>query len=113
MKTGPAGWPAGQPDRTSRPRRLDLAPAGPAFAALATSSGRPIQPTGMTAARCSLNSAPRLCGPRSDSWWVGANIPGMARTIYPYLGGVGTFRTICHEVAEKGYEGLVLSRHEG
>ena len=30
----------------------------------------------------------------------------------PYVGGVGTFRAICHEVAEKGYEGLVLSRHE-
>ena len=48
----------------------------------------------------------------TDSWWVGANIPGKPRTLYPYVGGVGTFRAICHEVAEKGYEGLVLSRHE-
>jgi cyclohexanone monooxygenase len=48
----------------------------------------------------------------TDSWWVGANIPGKPRTLYPYVGGVGTFRVICHEVAEKGYEGLVLSRHE-
>ncbi len=48
----------------------------------------------------------------TDSWWVGANIPGKPRTLYPYVGGVGTFRVICHEVAEKGYEGLVLARHE-
>ena len=48
----------------------------------------------------------------TDSWWVGANIPGKPRTLYPYVGGVGPFRAICHEVAEKGYEGLVLSGHE-
>ena len=47
-----------------------------------------------------------------DSWWVGANIPGKPRTLYPYVGGVGTFGTICREAAEKGYEGLVLARHE-
>jgi hypothetical protein len=27
------------------------------------------------------------------------------------IGGVGPFRAICQEVAEKGYEGLVLTRH--
>jgi len=48
----------------------------------------------------------------TDSWWVGANIPGKPRTLYPYVGGVGPFRVICQEVAEKGYEGLVLSPHE-
>jgi len=48
----------------------------------------------------------------TDSWWVGANIPGKPRTLYPYVGGVGPFRAICHEVAEKGYEGLVLTRNE-
>jgi hypothetical protein len=47
----------------------------------------------------------------TDSWWVGANIPGKPRTLYPYVGGVGPFRAICQEVAEKGYEGLVLTRH--
>ena len=48
----------------------------------------------------------------TDSWWVGANIPGKPRTLYPYVGGVGPFRVICQEVAEKGYEGLELTRHE-
>jgi cyclohexanone monooxygenase len=48
----------------------------------------------------------------TDSWWVGANIPGKPRTLYPYVGGVGPFRALCQQVAEKGYEGLVLSRHE-
>ncbi|HEX5302184.1 MAG TPA: NAD(P)/FAD-dependent oxidoreductase [Streptosporangiaceae bacterium] len=48
----------------------------------------------------------------TDSWWVGANIPGKPRTLYPYVGGVGPFRVICQEVAEKGYEGLELTRRE-
>jgi cyclohexanone monooxygenase len=47
--------------------------------------------------------------PATDSWWMGANIPGKPRTLYPYVGGVGPFRVICQEVAEKGYEGLVLT----
>jgi cyclohexanone monooxygenase len=42
----------------------------------------------------------------TNSWWVGANIPGKVRTLYPYVGGVGEFRHICQEVAEKGYEGF-------
>src|SRR4051794_28633091 len=37
----------------------------------------------------------------TDSWWVGANIPGKPRTLYPYVGGVGPFRAICQDVAEK------------
>jgi len=48
----------------------------------------------------------------TDSWWVGANIPGKPRMLYPYVGGVGPFRTICQEIADKGYEGLILSSHE-
>jgi cyclohexanone monooxygenase len=48
----------------------------------------------------------------TDSWWVGANIPGKPRTLYPYVGGVGPFRVICQEVADKGYEGLVLTEPE-
>jgi cation diffusion facilitator CzcD-associated flavoprotein CzcO len=48
----------------------------------------------------------------TDSWWVGANIPGKPRTLYPYVGGVGPFRAICQEVAEKGYEGLLLTGHD-
>ena len=32
--------------------------------------------------------------------------------LYPYVGGVGPFRTICQEIADKGYEGLILSPRE-
>jgi cation diffusion facilitator CzcD-associated flavoprotein CzcO len=45
----------------------------------------------------------------TNSWWVGANIPGKPRTLYPYVGGVGPFRDICADVAGKGYEGFTLT----
>ena len=44
----------------------------------------------------------------TDSWWVGANIPGKVRTLYPYVGGVGVFRDTCQQVADNGYEGFTL-----
>jgi cation diffusion facilitator CzcD-associated flavoprotein CzcO len=44
----------------------------------------------------------------TNSWWVGANIPGKPRTLYPYVGGVGGHAQICQEVREKGYEGFTL-----
>jgi cyclohexanone monooxygenase len=44
--------------------------------------------------------------PRANSWWVGANIPGKPRHLYPYVGGVGTYRLICDAVAERGYDGF-------
>ena len=49
--------------------------------------------------------------PRADSWYMGANISGKPRRFLPYLGleGVGGYRKKCAEVAEKGYEGFVLS----
>lgn len=46
--------------------------------------------------------------PKANSWYVGANIPGKPRIFYPYVGGVGTYRQICDDVAEKGYEGFTL-----
>ena len=30
----------------------------------------------------------------------------------PYIGGVGPYRQICHDVAAKGYEGFVMERAE-
>jgi cyclohexanone monooxygenase len=45
----------------------------------------------------------------TNSWWVGANIPGKPRTLYPYVDGVGAFRDICADVARKGYEGIALT----
>jgi len=44
--------------------------------------------------------------PRANSWWVGANIPGKPRNLYPYVGGVGTYRLICDEVAARDYDGF-------
>jgi cation diffusion facilitator CzcD-associated flavoprotein CzcO len=46
--------------------------------------------------------------PRANSWWVGANIPGKPRNLYPYVGGVGTYRLICDEVAARDYDGFAM-----
>lgn len=45
---------------------------------------------------------------KTDSWYMGANIEGKARGFQIYLGGVGTYRQICDDVADKGYEGFIL-----
>ena len=47
--------------------------------------------------------------PRANSWYLGANIPGKPRIFMPYVGGVGNYRIKCQEIAEKGYEGFVLT----
>ncbi len=48
--------------------------------------------------------------PLVSSWYTGANIPGKVRLFTPYAGGVGTYRRVCEEVVEKGYEGFEISR---
>ena len=50
--------------------------------------------------------------PKTDSWWVGANIPGKRRLLYPYVGGLDAYRAICDNVARAGYQGFSLSRLE-
>ncbi len=45
---------------------------------------------------------------QTDSWWVGANIPGKKRILYPYIGGLDTYRAKCDDVAAKGYEGFAF-----
>jgi cyclohexanone monooxygenase len=47
--------------------------------------------------------------PSCNSWYLGANIPGKPRIFMPYVGGVGTYRKKCDDVASKNYEGFVLS----
>ena len=47
--------------------------------------------------------------PRANSWYLGANVPGKARVFMPYLGGVGTYRLRCEEIAAAGYEGFMLT----
>ena len=48
-----------------------------------------------------------LC-PGTDSFYVGANVPGKPRVFMPYLGGVGPYRQKCDEVAGDGYDGFEL-----
>jgi cation diffusion facilitator CzcD-associated flavoprotein CzcO len=47
--------------------------------------------------------------PLANSWYMGANMPGKPRVFLPYVGGVGTYRRRCDEVAARGYEGFALS----
>jgi cyclohexanone monooxygenase len=51
--------------------------------------------------------------PRANSWWVGANIPGKPRNLYPYVGGVGVYKEICDEVAARDYDGFAMSGDGG
>ncbi len=46
----------------------------------------------------------------TDSWFVGANIPGKKRTFLMYAGGSPAYREKCADVAAKGYAGFTLSR---
>jgi cyclohexanone monooxygenase len=46
----------------------------------------------------------------ADSWYLGANIPGKPRVFMPYVGGVGTYRTKCDEVAAEGYAGFAFDK---
>jgi cyclohexanone monooxygenase len=47
--------------------------------------------------------------PLASSWYTGANIPGKPRIFMPYVGGVGTYRKKCDEVAARGYDGFTLT----
>ena len=46
---------------------------------------------------------------KTDSWFMGTNVPGKKRTFLFYAGGAPAFRNKCADVAAKGYEGFVLS----
>jgi cation diffusion facilitator CzcD-associated flavoprotein CzcO len=46
---------------------------------------------------------------KGNSWYVGANVPGKPRLFSLYLGGVGAYRKICSDVAEKDYEGFTTT----
>jgi cyclohexanone monooxygenase len=47
--------------------------------------------------------------PQTDSWYVGANVPGKPRVFMAYLGGLGPYRQRCDQVAAQGYAGFELS----
>ncbi len=50
----------------------------------------------------------------SESWYTASNIESKRKPtgFLIYLGGVGHYRKICDEVADKGYEGFTLTRRE-
>jgi cyclohexanone monooxygenase len=50
--------------------------------------------------------------PDTNSWYMGANIPGKARIFMPYIGGFGPYRQKCNEVVAQGYEGFALTAAE-
>jgi acetone monooxygenase len=43
---------------------------------------------------------------KSNSWYLGSNVPGKPRRVLSYTGGVGTYRSKCKDVADSGYEGF-------
>lgn len=46
--------------------------------------------------------------PKTDSWYMGANIPGKPRVFLPYIGGVGNYRAMCDQIAADGYRGFTF-----
>ena len=45
----------------------------------------------------------------TNSWYMGANVPGKPRVMLPYLGGVDGYRRVCNEVTERDYLGFRLT----
>lgn len=45
----------------------------------------------------------------ADSWYVGANVPGKARRILAYAGGIVDYTRACDAAVSNGYEGLSFS----
>jgi cation diffusion facilitator CzcD-associated flavoprotein CzcO len=48
--------------------------------------------------------------PGTDSWYMGANIPGKPRICMLYLGGAPAYRAACDDVVTNGYAGFTLDR---
>jgi acetyl esterase/lipase len=44
--------------------------------------------------------------PKANSWYMGANVPGKARALLPYLGGVDVYRKACDEIVASDYLGF-------
>lgn len=57
-----------------------------------------------------LDAADGSVQTKTNSWYVGANIPGKPRTILVYTGGTGRYRELCDEVVAAGYKGFHFSR---
>jgi cyclohexanone monooxygenase len=48
--------------------------------------------------------------PRAKSWYMGANVPGKARVLLPYVTGVGAYRRECDRIVENDFEGFAVGR---
>jgi cation diffusion facilitator CzcD-associated flavoprotein CzcO len=59
--------------------------------------------------RVNAAAAATLLPQAKHSWYLGANVPGKPRVFMPYAGGMAHYRKICADVAERNYEGFVLS----
>jgi cyclohexanone monooxygenase len=53
-------------------------------------------------------AAPTLF-PSTNSWYVGANVPGKPRIFMPYIGGYPVYVEKCRDIAARGYEGFAMS----
>ncbi|MGR8919024.1 MAG: cyclohexanone monooxygenase, partial [Gammaproteobacteria bacterium] len=45
---------------------------------------------------------------KTNSWYMGSNVDGKPRRLLSYIGGVGTYREKCNEVAEHDYAGFEM-----
>ena len=43
---------------------------------------------------------------KTDSWYMGSNIPGKPRRLLSYIGGVGQYRQKCMDLAAREYQGF-------
>lgn len=53
-------------------------------------------------------AAPNLIS-KTNSWYLGSNVPGKPRRVLSYTGGVGTYRQKCLDVAAAGYAGFSMT----
>jgi cation diffusion facilitator CzcD-associated flavoprotein CzcO/acetyl esterase/lipase len=51
--------------------------------------------------------------PLANSWYMGANVPGKPRVLYPYIGGVDRYRAACDDARARGYLGFRLAGPAG
>ena len=45
---------------------------------------------------------------KTNSWYMGSNVEGKPRRLLSYIGGVGTYRQKCNEVAANNYAGFAM-----
>ena len=46
---------------------------------------------------------------KTNSWYMGSNVPGKQRRMLSFAGGVGTYHQKCEELAIRGYPGFAMN----